>query len=219
MFHGLFLLSLVLLGRRHWRLSLVCWSSVCTTPALHRLSIRRNVGHCWWCISDGRKTVLIPWLLSLRAGYWWCCSLRYHSRRVTSWRLGCWPHREHVAIGSRWTYRTAQSQALTSWDWRWCSRILETLPFILWKSWTSRRAHDLPISSWARPLLWVALRRQRLWTVPWLCIVEFVVGPVVAAVVVVLIEEGDHVDDGLRILLLLLFGDAVRLQCSLPFFG
>lgn len=77
----------------------------------------------------------------------------------------------------------------------------------------------MSISAWTEPRLWVALRRQRLRAVLWLRIVEFVVGPVVAAVVVVLVKEGDHIDDGLRILLLLLLADAVGLQGSLPFLG
>lgn len=50
----------------------------------------------------------------------------------------------------------------------------------------------------------------------WLGIVEFVVSPVVAVLLVVLIEKGDNVDNSLWILLLLLFSDAVCLECSLP---
>jgi len=48
-------------------------------------------------------------------------------------------------------------------------------------------------------------------------IVEFVIGPVVAAIFVAFVEECHYVNDGLRMLFLLLFGDAVGLQRPLPF--
>lgn len=50
-------------------------------------------------------------------------------------------------------------------------------------------------------------------------VVELVVRPVVAAIVIVLIEKCDHINDSLRVLLLFLFGDAVRLKRALPFPG
>lgn len=49
--------------------------------------------------------------------------------------------------------------------------------------------------------------------------VELVVCPVITAIIVVLVEEGDYINDGLGILLLFLFADAIGLQCPLPFFG
>ena len=48
-------------------------------------------------------------------------------------------------------------------------------------------------------------------------VVEFVIGPVITAVVVVLVEECDNIDNGLRVLLLLLLGDSIGLQRFLPF--
>ena len=49
-------------------------------------------------------------------------------------------------------------------------------------------------------------------------IVEFVICPIIAAFVGgIFIVECDHVDDGLRVLLLLLLGDTARLQSLLPF--
>lgn len=69
-------------------------------------------------------------------------------------------------------------------------------------------------------LLRIARRSQRLWAVLRSSIVEFVVCPVIASgICSVLVEEGDHINDGLWILLLLLFRDAVGLQRSLPFLG
>ena len=50
-------------------------------------------------------------------------------------------------------------------------------------------------------------------------IVEFVVRPVVASIVIVLVEECDHIDNRLWVLLLFLFGDTIRLKRALPFPG
>lgn len=48
-------------------------------------------------------------------------------------------------------------------------------------------------------------------------VIELVVRPVITAIVIVLVEECDNIDDGLGILFLLLFGDAVCLKRALPF--
>lgn len=53
--------------------------------------------------------------------------------------------------------------------------------------------------------------------VPRACIVEFVEDVVVVAGRGALLEEVDHVDNGLRIPLLVFFGDAGSLQSPLPF--
>lgn len=73
----------------------------------------------------------------------------------------------------------------------------------------------LSISTWAEIALWCGATGT---IVLGSCIVEFVESPVVAAVLIVLVEERDDINDGLRVLLLLLFGDAVCLQSALPFF-
>lgn len=49
-------------------------------------------------------------------------------------------------------------------------------------------------------------------------IVELVVRVVIAPAVVILVEKGHNINNGLRVLLLLLLRDTVRLQCALPFF-
>ena len=47
-------------------------------------------------------------------------------------------------------------------------------------------------------------------------IIELVVSPVIAILLIVLVEKGDNVNDSLWVLFLLLFSDAVCLECSLP---
>lgn len=53
----------------------------------------------------------------------------------------------------------------------------------------------------------------------WFRVIELVVRPVVASIVIVLIEERDNVDDGLWVLLLFLFCDTICLKRALPFPG
>jgi len=50
-------------------------------------------------------------------------------------------------------------------------------------------------------------------------VVKLVIRPVVAALLIALVVKGHYVNDCLRMLLLLLLGDAVGLQRSLPFLG
>ena len=50
-------------------------------------------------------------------------------------------------------------------------------------------------------------------------VVEFVIRVIVAALIVILVVEGHHVNNCLRVSLLLLLGDAVCLQRFLPLFG
>ena len=49
--------------------------------------------------------------------------------------------------------------------------------------------------------------------------IELVISPVITAIVVVLIEECDNIDNGLWVLLLFLLGNAIGLQSPLPFLG
>ena len=111
---------------------------------------------------------------------------------------------------------------LASWYRRCPPRVLEALAFILREARARGRAYHLTwgVASRTQPTRRQRLRRQRhLRAVCGMCIVEFVVRPVIAALVVVLIVESDDVDDGLRMLLLLLLGDAIGLQGLLPLLG
>ena len=47
-------------------------------------------------------------------------------------------------------------------------------------------------------------------------IVELVVGVVIAVLLIVFVVESHHINDRLRVFLLLLLGDAIGLQCPLP---
>jgi hypothetical protein len=111
-----------------------------------------------------------------------------------------------------WTHRRAQPQPLTrtAWNRRRCPGVFETLTLILRKSRARRRAHDIAPRS---QTLLIALR-----AVLRLRVVELVISPIIAAVVIVFVEKSHHVDDGLWVLLLFLLRDPVGLEGPLPLF-
>ena len=50
-------------------------------------------------------------------------------------------------------------------------------------------------------------------------IVEFVVRPIIAALLIVFLVKGNNINDGLRMLLLVLLSNSVRLESTLPLLG
>lgn len=99
----------------------------------------------------------------------------------------------------------------------WCSRVLEALAIVLQEGRESRThgwAHQP-----ARETRTQCTRRGdngARGAVVGVCIVEFVVRPVIAVLLVVLIVKGHNINDGLRIFALFLLTDAISLQRDLP---
>lgn len=91
------------------------------------------------------------------------------------------------------------------------TRVLKALAFVLGEARTGWRAEYRAVSSWTDTAGGNLRSQLQLRAVCRVGIVEFVVRPVIAAFLVVLIPECDDVDDGLRVLLLLLLRDAVGL--------
>ena len=216
--HRLFLLLLVVLrGVLYLRRIACVLRGVRSTSILGLLCVVRS----WLSISCLRITILVL--------------LRYWDRRRSSlwrrleigtWWFRCWPQRKEIAI-DLWRGRRLQPKTLRRYlavliilsvltarhRW-WGSRILKALPFVLRKARACRRAHHgLSIAADRREHVG---RHATLWALVGSRIVEFVICPVIAVSVSVLVEKGNDVDDCAWILLLLLLCDTVGFECPLP---